>query len=125
MSCLIPACSGPEPAVCVRCNSKILGGWLARLMLVVGQIQNMKIRRATMEDLHGINAMHRESILGLCAVHYSAVELSQWTDALRPDKYITLFAGREVFIAEEDGKILGFAVLDLRESLINMTLPVV
>ncbi len=81
----------------------------------------MKIRRATPEDLPRIHAVHKESILGLCAAHYSAVELSQWTAALRPDKYVALFEGREFFIAEEDGKILGFAVLDLRESLINAT----
>jgi GNAT superfamily N-acetyltransferase len=74
-----------------------------------------------MEDLHSISAMHRESILGLCAAHYSALELSQWTDSLRPEKYVALFAGREFFVAEEDGEILGFGVLDPKESLINAT----
>jgi GNAT superfamily N-acetyltransferase len=81
----------------------------------------MKIRRATVEDLHGINAVHSESTLGICATRYSAVELSQWTDTLRPDRYVALFAGREFIITEEGGKILGFYVLDLRESLINAT----
>ena len=81
----------------------------------------MQIRRAVKEDLHRIHAVHRESILGLCAAHYSAVELAQWTDALRPDGYAALFASRAFFVAEADGRVLGFAVLDLRESLINAT----
>ena len=81
----------------------------------------MKIRRATGEDLHNLHAVHRESIFGLCPAHYPAVELSRWTDSLRPGKYVALFAGREAFVAEESGQILGFAVLDLRESLINAT----
>ncbi len=81
----------------------------------------MKIRRATLEDVPRINALHRESILGLCASHYSALELSQWTDALRPEKYVALFAGREFIVVEEDDQILGFGVLDLSNSLVNAT----
>ncbi len=81
----------------------------------------MKIRRATLEDVPGINALHKDSVLGLCAAHYSAIELSQWTDALRPEKYVALFAGREFLVAEEGEQILGFAVLDLKDSLINAT----
>ncbi len=81
----------------------------------------MKIRRATLEDVPRISALHRESILALCAAHYSALELSQWTEALRPKKYVALLAGREFFVAEGDDQILGFAVLDLKESLINAT----
>ena len=74
-----------------------------------------------MEDLDAISTLHRESILELCTTHYTMVELSQWIHALEPDKYIALFADREVFVAEENGRILGFAVLDLRRSIINAT----
>ncbi len=81
----------------------------------------MKIRRVTQEDLPEVASMHRASILELCAAHYSAVELSLWTDALRPDKYTALLAGREFLVTEEDGQILGFGVLDLGQSLINAT----
>lgn len=81
----------------------------------------MKIRRVTKEDLHEVAALHRASILALCAAHYSPVELSLWTDALRPDKYTALLVGREFFVAEEDGRIFGFGVLDLSQSLINAT----
>jgi GNAT superfamily N-acetyltransferase len=72
-------------------------------------------------DFPEVAEVHRASILGLCFAHYSAGELSQWTDSLRPDKYARLFQGRESFIAEEDGKILGFGVLDPGQSLINAT----
>ncbi len=36
-------------------------------------------------------------------------------------KYVALFEGREFFVAEEDAKIFGFAILDFKESLINAT----
>lgn len=81
----------------------------------------MEIRRATQEDLPEVAAVHQASILDLCAAHYSAVELPQWTNALRPDRYAELLMGREFYVAEENGHILGFGVLDLKESLINAT----
>ncbi len=73
----------------------------------------MKIRRVRQEDLPEVAAVDRASILDLCAAHYLAAELSRWIDALRPDKYTALLVGREFFVAEEDGQILGFGVLDL------------
>jgi putative acetyltransferase len=81
----------------------------------------MNIRRATQEDLQYVAAVHRASILCLCAQHYSVVQLSQWTEALRPEGYAALFASREFLVAEQDGELLGFGVLDLSESLINAT----
>ncbi len=81
----------------------------------------MKIRRARPEDLPYVAAVHRASILGLCAQHYSAVQLSQWTDALRPEGYAALLASREFLVAEQEGEVLGFGVLDFSESLINAT----
>lgn len=81
----------------------------------------MNIRRATREDLPYVAAVHRASILGLCARHYSAVQLAQWTDALRPEGYAALLASREFLVAEQDGELFGFGVLDLSESLINAT----
>jgi putative acetyltransferase len=81
----------------------------------------MKIRRARTEDLQGVAAVHRASILGLCAQRYSVVQLSQWTDALRPEGYAALLVRREFLVAEQDGELLGFGVLDLGESLVNAT----
>jgi GNAT superfamily N-acetyltransferase len=49
------------------------------------------------------------------------MQLSQWTDALRPEGYSALLASREFLVAEVDDAIVGFGVLDLGESLINAT----
>jgi len=65
--------------------------------------------------------MHRGAILDLCATHYSAVELSLWTDALQPNKHTTMLMDREFPVAEEGGQIPGFGVLELSQSLINAT----
>jgi putative acetyltransferase len=79
------------------------------------------VRRATREDLPRVAALHKASILQLCAAHYTALELSRWTDALRHDGYAALLASREFLVAEEDDEILGFGVIDLGDSLINAT----
>jgi putative acetyltransferase len=81
----------------------------------------MIIRRATDEDLQHVAAVHRASIMELCAQHYSVVQLAQWHDALRPGGYAALLATREFLVAEENGALLGFGVLDLNDSLINAT----
>jgi len=83
--------------------------------------KGMKIRRVTPKDLPEVAAVHRASILDLCAAHYSTAELSLWTGALRPDRYAAMLVGREFFVAEEDNAILGFGILDLSQSLINAT----
>jgi putative acetyltransferase len=66
-----------------------------------------------------VATLHRSSILGLCAQHYSVVQLSGWTDALRPEAYAVLLASHEFLVAEKDGVLLGFGILDLSDSLIN------
>jgi putative acetyltransferase len=81
----------------------------------------MIIRRATDEDLQQVAAVHASSIVDLCAQHYSVVQLAQWKDALRPEGYAALLATREFLVAEENGALLGFGILDLGESLINAT----
>jgi putative acetyltransferase len=79
----------------------------------------MNIRDATQQDLRDVAAVHRASILGLCAQHYSVVQLSEWTDALRPEGYAALLATSEFLVAEQDGELLGFGILKLSGSLIN------
>jgi diguanylate cyclase (GGDEF)-like protein len=81
----------------------------------------MNIRRATDEDLQQVAAVHTASILDLCAQRYSVVQLAHWKDALRQGGYAALLATREFLVAEENGALLGFGVLDLSESLINAT----
>jgi putative acetyltransferase len=82
---------------------------------------DLMIRHATQEDLECVATLHKASILGLCAGHYSALQLAQWTEALRPEGYAALLTSREFLVAEENGELLGFGVLDIREALINAT----
>ena len=81
----------------------------------------MQIRAATQADLHAVAEVHRASILALCAACYSEPQLSQWTRALRPEGYANLLVAREFLVAEDDGKVLGFGIVDLGESFINAT----
>jgi len=81
----------------------------------------MIIRAANSSDLESIERVHRESILQLCKTHYSAEQLADWTAALRPAAYVALLASHRMFVADENGELLGFAVLDPSTGLINAT----
>lgn len=82
---------------------------------------SLSIRRATRDDLDRIAALHHASIRELCCAHYSETQISQWIEALRPEGYALLLTTREFLVADEAGELVGFAVLDLTESLINAT----
>lgn len=81
----------------------------------------MIVRTATSDDLEDIAALHRRSILDLCRGHYSSEHLEEWTTVLRGAAYGAMLSTRVVFVAEHDGALLGFGVMDPKESLINAT----
>ena len=81
----------------------------------------MIIRAANTNDLESIERIHRNSILQLCKTHYSIEQLADWTAALQSNVYETLLSSHRVFVAEENGELLGFAVLDPSTGLINAT----
>ena len=81
----------------------------------------MIVRQATQADLGDIAVVHRQSIRELCKAHYSAEQLDAWTAALQAGAYSKLLSTHELLVAEEDGELLGFCVLDSREGFLNAT----
>lgn len=81
----------------------------------------MIVRQATEEDVGDIAAVHRRSIRELCKAHYSPEQLDAWTAALQTGAYSKLLNTHELLVAEDDGELLGFCVLDSSEGLLNAT----
>jgi GNAT superfamily N-acetyltransferase len=73
------------------------------------------IRPATKEDANGILEAHQDSIRKVASKDYNQVQISGWSDHLKPEGYVrAMDAGESVFVAVIDNKIVGFSAL--RES---------
>jgi len=70
------------------------------------------IRRAAPADAEQITPVHVTSIRTLCAKDYTQEQIDAWAGWKSPDKYRAAMAAGEVFfVAEVDGRVVGFSVL--------------
>jgi putative acetyltransferase len=70
------------------------------------------IRRATPADAEQITPVHVASIRTLCAKDYTPEQIDAWAGWKSPDKYRAAMAAGEVFfVAEVEGRVVGFSVL--------------
>ena len=75
----------------------------------------LRIRRAHSDDGPGIHAAHAAAILVTCRSHYAAEEVAVWAERLTPASYAEDVVQRDVFVAEDGARILGFGVLDAND----------
>ena len=71
----------------------------------------LTIRRARQEDKEAIWRVHGEAIRGTCASPYSREVIEIWAGRLRPEKYAEAIDKNDFFVAEEDGRVVGFGEL--------------
>jgi len=77
------------------------------------------VRPARESDVEEIFRVHSNSIRALCRERYGEREIAAWI-AFRPsDSYRMAFASRELFVAEWQGRIVGFGQLDPRRGEIE------
>jgi putative acetyltransferase len=70
------------------------------------------IRRATPGDAEQITPVHVASIRTLCAKDYTQEQIDAWAGWKSPEKYRDAMAAGEVFfVAEVEGRVIGFSVL--------------
>ncbi len=70
------------------------------------------IRRATPADAEQITLVHVASIRTLCAKDYTPEQIDAWAGWKSPDQYrAAMAAGELFFVAEIDGRVVGFSVL--------------
>jgi putative acetyltransferase len=79
----------------------------------------LEIRKANPEDCEKIYRMHSASIKELCGTHYTSEQIREWTEVLKPDRYIAAMDLFEFYVAEDEGEILGLCILDLDKAELN------
>lgn len=77
------------------------------------------IRKALQRDRGALSSVQQASIRELCKDHYSNFELQEWHDRLYPESYRTDLRSKEVWVAEQETEIIGFAQLNQWEGRIE------
>jgi N-acetylglutamate synthase-like GNAT family acetyltransferase len=72
----------------------------------------LKIRRARQEDCHSIVRVHSAAVNGIRTTMYTPEELQSWAIPKKPESYEESIRSKEFFVADDDGVIMGFAVLN-------------
>jgi putative acetyltransferase len=75
-------------------------------------IAMFRIRRATDQDGAGIYAAHAAAVRVTCRSHYGPEDVESWANRLRPWAYRDDLERRDVVVAEDGERVLGFGVLD-------------
>ncbi|HDR9482265.1 TPA: GNAT family N-acetyltransferase [Burkholderia aenigmatica] len=65
------------------------------------------IRAAVAKDVGDIYAVHRDSVVNLCAGHYTQQQIEGWLDGRDPSMYLAAVADGAIWVAD-DGGICGF-----------------
>ncbi len=66
------------------------------------------IRKATVDDAEAIMNLQTHSVLELYRVDYSTEQLQSWVNASSLEKYQLRLEKHRSYIAEGDGKMLGY-----------------
>ena len=72
----------------------------------------LKIRRARQEDCHSIGNVHTSAVKGIRTGVYTPEEIQAWAVPREPSSYEEHIRSKEFFVAEDEGAIVGFGVLN-------------
>ena len=70
--------------------------------------QTLTIRQATSGDADQIHKLHTSSVKALCKDHYSPEQIAGWLQNRTPQGYLPGIERGEVFVAVDEGRIVGF-----------------
>lgn len=79
----------------------------------------MQIRLATTYDLEEISKCHKASIRWLCKDYYSPESIDKWTNLLLPEIYESAIQEKVFIVAEQEGNLSGFGILDIKNKEIS------
>ena len=87
-----------------------------RKFILIDALKDMlTIRKARQEDCQSIGSVHNAAVKGIRTALYTPEEIQAWAVPKQPKSYEESIRSKEFFVAEEDGIIIGFGVLN-RES---------
>ena len=72
----------------------------------------LNIRRAQQEDRHSIMSVHVDAVTGIQTSFYTTEEIQAWAAPKKPESYEESIRSKEFFVAEADGVIVGFGILN-------------
>src|SRR5678816_4883990 len=72
----------------------------------------LKIRRARQEDCHSIGSVHTAAVTGIRTDEYTPEEIQAWAVPREPSSYEAYIRSKEFYVAEDEGAIVGFGVLN-------------
>ena len=68
----------------------------------------MIIRKAVIDDAMMMKELHDRAVMELCRNDYTTDQLEGWVNKSPPEKYLWRIGTQQIFIAEIDGKMLGY-----------------
>jgi putative acetyltransferase len=79
----------------------------------------INIRKAQPEDCQLIGSVHAAAVEGIGTALYTPEEIQAWAVPRKPESYAELVDNREFFVAEADGVIVGFGVLNQESAVVE------
>jgi N-acetylglutamate synthase-like GNAT family acetyltransferase len=79
----------------------------------------LNIRRARREDCEAIGKVHTAAVSAIRTDLYTPEELQSWAVPKSAEAYDELIRSREFFVADADGVIIGFGVLDQENGVVE------
>jgi putative acetyltransferase len=74
----------------------------------------IQIRAARASELAQIFAVHRDSVIALCASHYTDAQIRGWLSGRSPEMYLPAIEGGRLWVAD-DRDVIGFVEIDGHE----------
>lgn len=78
-----------------------------------------RIRRAELADSENICRVHKASITALCGGDYTPGQIEAWIGQRQAVDYVKAIQSACFFVAEEDGQIIGFSLMQPAQGVIN------
>lgn len=72
----------------------------------------IELKPASIPDIPLLWSLRTRAVRQLCASHYSPEQIEVWSESPPPESYLRLLATRCAVTAEEEGRLLGYGILD-------------
>lgn len=72
----------------------------------------LKIRKAKIGDADAIRSVHTVAVRGISSSHYSQEQIEAFAIPKPSEIYVDTIRNKEVYVAEEADRIVGFGILD-------------
>ena len=81
------------------------------------------IRQAELQDSESMFVVHKASVHELCAKSYSAEHMEFWFEDRTPDIYSSALAAQQIWVAEQNGRVVGFVGAQIGEVTLLFVSP--